>query len=162
MAASDPLQLAAYPPKQTCLLLGHMKTLFHIGIFPIIAGLIMMPSVIYAESAPSTPEPTQIEQQINCREIICRGTSGVKHSFFVKVKDGISSIIEKVKSKITGNGGKFEGNLEHGVFGGRSAFGTIKGEYITISDNEIEIVITDKPFIVPYKTIEYRVREYLN
>jgi hypothetical protein len=28
--------------------------------------------------------------------------------------------------------------------------------------NEIEIVITDKPFIVPYNTIEYRVRELLN
>ena len=114
-----------------------------------------MPSVIYAESDP--PEPTQIEQQI-----ICKGTAGVKHSFFVKVKDGISSIIEKVKSKIAGKGGKFEGNLEHGFFGGRSALGIIKGEYITISDNEIEIVITDKPFIVPYRTIEYRVREYLN
>jgi len=123
----------------------------------IIAGVIVIPSVIYAESASSTPEPTQSEQQI-----ICRGTSGVKHSFFVKVQDGISSIIEKVKSKITGNGGKFEGNLEHGFFGGRSALGTIKGEYTSISDNEIEIVITDKPFIIPYETIEYRVREYLN
>ena len=75
---------------------------------------------------------------------------------------GISSIIEKVKSKITGTGGNFEGNLAHGCFGGRSWFGTIKGEYIAISDNEIEIVITDKPFIVPYSTIECRVREYLN
>ncbi len=54
------------------------------------------------------------------------------------------------------------GNLEHGFFGGRSALGTIKGEYITVSENEIEIVITDKPFIVSYKTIEHRVREYLN
>jgi hypothetical protein len=139
-----------------------MKTIFHIRFFPIIAGLILMPSAIYAESAPPTPGPTQIEQQAICRETTCRGTSGVKHSFFVKVKDGISSIIEKVKSKITGNGGKFEGNLVHGFFGGRSGFGTIKGEYITISDNEIEILITDKPFIVPYETIECRVREYLN
>ena len=114
MAASDPLQLAAYPPKQACLLLGHMKTLFHIRISLIIVGLILMPSVIYAESATSTSEPTQIEQQN-----IYRGTSGAKHSFFVKVKDGISSIIEKVKSKITGHGGKFEGDLEHGFFGGR-------------------------------------------
>jgi hypothetical protein len=113
-------------------------------------------------SAPSTPETAQIEQRTNCRETICRGTRGDKHSFFVNVKDGISSIIEKIKSKITGNGGRFEGNLEHGFFGGRSVLGTIKGEYITISANEVEIVITDKPFIVPYKTIEYRVREYLN
>jgi hypothetical protein len=134
-----------------------MKTLFHIRIPLIIAGLILMPPVIYAESATSALEPTQIEQQTNYR-----GTSGAKHSFFVKVKDGISSIIEKVKSKITGHGGKFEGDSEHGFFGGRSAFGTIKGEYISISDNELEIIITDKPFIVPYKMIEYRVREYLN
>ena len=121
----------------------------------------MMPSVIYAESAPSNSEPTQIEQRTNCRPI-CRGTCGVKHSFFVNVRDGISSIIEKIKSKITGNGGEFEGNLEHGCFGGKSALGTIKGEYITVSENEVEIVITDKPFIVPYRTIECRVREYLN
>lgn len=134
-----------------------MKTLFNVKIFPIIAGLILMPSVIYAESATSTPEPTHVEQQT-----ICQGSCGDKHSFFVKVKDGISSIIEKIKSKITGNGGKFEGNLEHGSFGGKSVLGTIKGEYITISENEIEIVITDKPFILPYKIIECRVREYLN
>jgi hypothetical protein len=140
----------------------HMKTLFHIRILPIIAGLILMPSAIYAESAHSIPETTHIEQHIICKETLCREAYGIKHCFFVKVKDGIASIIEKVKSKITGNGGKFEGNLEHGFFGGRSAFGTIKGEYITISGNEIEIVITDKPFIVPNKTIEYRVREYLN
>ncbi len=139
-----------------------MKTLFHIRMYPIIAGLILIPSAIYAESAPITPEPIQIEQQIMCRKTICRGTSGVKHAFVVKIKDGISSIIQKVKSKIAGNGGKFEGNIEHGFFGGRSALGTIKGEYSTISGNKIEIVITDKPFIVPYKTIECRVREYLN
>jgi hypothetical protein len=126
-------------------------------IFPLIAGLILMPPMIYAESIPSTPEPTQIEQQTNCRE-----ASGIKHSFVVKVKDGIVSIIEKIKSKIIGNGGKFEGNLEHGCFGGRSAFGAIKGEYVTLSKNEVEIVITDKPFVVSYGTIEHRVREYLN
>ncbi len=124
---------------------------------PIIAGLIVIPSVIYAQSAPSIPKPTPIEQPF-----ICKGTPGVKHAFVVKVKDEISSIVNKIRTKITGSGGKFEGDLEHGFFGGRSVLGTIKGEYISISGNEIEIVITDKPFILPYKTIEYRVREYLN
>lgn len=134
-----------------------MKASFHMKFIPIIAGLIVIPSVIYAQSAPFISRSTTIEHPI-----VCKGTYGVKHAFIVKVKDEISSIVNKARTKIMGGGGRFEGNLEHGFFGGRSVLGTIKGEYISISGNEIEIVITDKPFIVPYKTIEYRVREYLN
>jgi hypothetical protein len=46
-------------------------------------------------------------------------------------------IVNKVRTKITGSGCKFEGDLEHGFFRGRSVLGTIKGEYISISGNEI-------------------------
>ena len=37
----------------------------------------------------------------------------------------------------------------------------IKGEYRSISDTEVEITIEDKPFIIPYRTIESRIKEYL-
>jgi hypothetical protein len=134
-----------------------VKASFHINIIPIIAGLIMIPSIIYAETAPSTSQITPIEHPT-----ICERTCGAKHAFVVKVKDQVSAIVNKIKTKIAGNGGNFEGNTEHGCFDGRSALGAIKGEYISISKNEIEIVITDKPFIVPYKMIECRVREFLN
>ncbi len=131
-----------------------MKVSFHIEFLVIVAAVIVIPSMIYAESASKV---TQMEHPT-----IYSNTAGANYAFVVKVRDEITAILNKVRNKITDNGGKFEGDTEHGTFGGRSALGTIKGEYVSISKNEIEIVITDKPFIVPYKTIEYRVREYLN
>ena len=61
-----------------------------------------------------------------------------------------------------GQGGKFEGNTECGFFDGKSVMGTIKLKYRSISDSEIEIVIEDKPFIIPSPTIESEVKKYLS
>ncbi|RPI34920.1 MAG: hypothetical protein EHM54_08975 [Nitrospiraceae bacterium] len=82
------------------------------------------------------------------------------HSFTVKLTDEISSVIGRVRDEITGSGGRFEGNDEYGSFDGSSFLGTIKGEYRCISGNEIEITITDKPFILPYGTIESEIKQY--
>ncbi|HMK50606.1 MAG TPA: hypothetical protein VK435_11180 [Thermodesulfovibrionales bacterium] len=84
-----------------------------------------------------------------------------KHSFIVTVREQISSILSKIKSKITGSGGTFDGNAESGSFAGRSRLGTIKGGYRSISDNEIEITIEDKPFLVPYSAIESEIKKSL-
>ncbi|MGD0886594.1 MAG: hypothetical protein ABSA46_17275 [Thermodesulfovibrionales bacterium] len=83
------------------------------------------------------------------------------HSFTVKVSDEIPSIIKKVESRVIKDGGSFEGNTERGSFGGKSFLGLIKGEYACISNQEIRITITHKPFIVPYSLIELEVRKYL-
>ena len=82
------------------------------------------------------------------------------HSFTITLTDEISSVLGRVRSEITGNGGRFEGNTEYGSFDGQSVLGLIKGEYRSIDGNEIEITITHKPFIVPYGTIESEIKQY--
>ncbi|HTR45302.1 MAG TPA: hypothetical protein VMH06_06290 [Thermodesulfovibrionales bacterium] len=82
------------------------------------------------------------------------------HSFTIRLNDEISSVLKRVESGITGNGGRFEGDLECGTFAGKSVLGFIEGRYHSLSDREIRITITDKPFIVPYRTIESELRKY--
>jgi hypothetical protein len=84
------------------------------------------------------------------------------HSFTVKVDDEIPSIIKKVEARILEDGGRFVGNTESGFFGGKSFLGLVKGEYRCLSNKEIRITITHKPFIVPYSLIEFEVRKYLS
>ena len=132
-----------------------MKRSLHITTVTIIVGLLLIPAVIHAQSdRPATNNPT--------REYLqgFKDTFAGKYSFIVKIHDEISSILEKVKSKITGNGGRFEGNTKCGCFQGKSVLGLIKGEYRSISETEVEITIKDKPFIIPYKTIEAKIKEH--
>jgi len=84
------------------------------------------------------------------------------YSFTIKLNDEISSILKKVESEITDNGGRFEGNTECGSFDGKSSLGLVKGEYHCISDNEIKITIKDKPFVVPYSMIEFEIKKYFS
>jgi hypothetical protein len=84
----------------------------------------------------------------------------VAHSFTVQLNDDISSVLEKVESQITNIGGCFQGNAERGSFDGESLLGLIKGEYCSLSDNEIRITIKHKPFLVPYSMIESEIKKY--
>lgn len=84
------------------------------------------------------------------------------HSFTISIRDEISSILKKVESEITGSGGRFEGNTECGFFDGKSILGLIKGEYRCLSDKEIKITITAKPFIVPDSRIESEIKKYFS
>ena len=86
----------------------------------------------------------------------------MSHSFTVKFNEEISSILKKVESEIMDKGGRFEGNTESGSFDGKSPLGTIRGEYCSISHNEIEITIKDKPFIVTYSMIESEMKKYFS
>jgi hypothetical protein len=119
-------------------------------------GLFLIPATIYAQSCPVAPT-TPIEQPY-----ACKSAAPVKYSFTVKLKAEMSLILGKMKSIITGKGGSLEGNKESGSFKGKSAFGTIKGEYRSISNTEIEITIDDKPFLLSYSTIELAIRKYLS
>jgi hypothetical protein len=82
------------------------------------------------------------------------------HTFTVTLTDEISSVLARVRTSITGNGGRFEGNMEHGSFDGKSVLGLIKGEYRRLAGDEIEIKITHKPFIVPFSRIESEIKQY--
>jgi hypothetical protein len=134
-----------------------MKRSLQIKTMTIVIGLFLIPAVTHAQPDQVTPKPPTVEQPY-----ICEGTSLTKHSFIVKLKNEISSILTKVKSIITGRGGRFEGNTECGSFDGKSVLGTIKVKYRSISDNEIEIIIEDKPFIIPAQMIESQIKKYLS
>jgi hypothetical protein len=134
-----------------------MNRSLHIKTMTIFIGLLLIPAVIHAQPDQVTTPPPALEQPC-----ICEGTSLTKHSFIVKLKNEISSILTKVKSIITGRGGRFEGNTECGSFDGKSVLGTIKLKYRSISDNEIEITIEDKPFIIPTQMIESQIKKYLS
>jgi len=123
----------------------------------IVIGLFLIPAVIHAQPDQVTTETPALEQPC-----VCESTSLTKHSFIVKLKNEISSILEKVKSLIKEQGGQFEGNTECGFFDGKSVLGTIKVKYRSISNNEIEIIIEDKPFIIPSQTIESKIKKYLS
>jgi hypothetical protein len=84
------------------------------------------------------------------------------HSFTIRLNDELSLVLKRVESGITESGGRFEGNLECGAFAGKSVLGFIKGKYHSLSDEEIRITITDKPLIVPYRTIETEIRKYFS
>ena len=84
----------------------------------------------------------------------------MSHAFTVQLNDEIPAVLKKVESEITGSGGSFKGNSEKGSFDGKSLLGLIRGEYCSISGNEIRITITHKPFLVPYHVIESEIRKY--
>ena len=87
-------------------------------------------------------------------------TTPMAHSFTITLTQDIASVLKHVESSITGNGGSFQGNSEKGAFQGHTVAGLIRGEYCSVSDKEIRITITNKPFIVPYAMIETEIRRY--
>ena len=82
------------------------------------------------------------------------------HSFTIALAHDIASVLKHVESAVAENGGRFWGDAEKGNFQGSTVVGPIKGEYCAVSDNEITITITDKPFFVPYEMIEAEIRKY--
>jgi hypothetical protein len=134
-----------------------MKRLLSVIITCFVVGLFFRPTPIYAESDQDATVFSPIAQPH-----ACRGTAPVKHSFIIKLKDEVSSVLRKMKSIITGKGGSLQGNKEAGSFEGKTILGTIKGEYRCVSDDEIEITIDEKPFLVSYSTIESEIKKYLS
>jgi hypothetical protein len=134
-----------------------MKRSMQIRALAVVIALFSIPAVIHAESDQITIIIPAVEHPC-----VCEDAPPAKHSFIVKLTSGISSILNKVKALITGKGGRFEGNTECGSFDGKSVLGTVKVKYRSISDNEIEIIIEDKPFLIPSQTIEAAIKKYLS
>ena len=133
-----------------------MKRPLYAIIMSFVIGVFLMSATVYAQSCQDAAIAPPARQPL-----ACKSTPRVKHSFIVRLKDEASLILGKMKSVITGKGGSFEGSKECGSFEGKSALGTIKGEYRSISDNEIEIIIDEKPLVVSYSTIESEIKKYL-
>jgi hypothetical protein len=139
-----------------------MKRSLPIAIVAIVMGLLLIPAVIHAQSDQATADNPGADNSAIEYLQGCEVASTDKHSFIVKLHDVISSILEKVKAEITDSGGRFEGNAKCGRFQGKSILGLIKGGYRSISDTEVEITIERKPFILPYSTIESKIKEHFS
>jgi len=82
------------------------------------------------------------------------------HCFTIKISDEIAAVLKHVESTLVSSGGSLDGGPERGSFSGCTPLGRIKGEYHCLSLEEIKVTIIDKPFLLPYGTIESEIRRY--
>ena len=62
-------------------------------------------------------------------------------------------VLSKARSAVEGGGGVFNGNDQSGNFQVTAMGNTVAGTY-AVAGQELQIVITSKPFFVPCRTIE--------
>lgn len=73
--------------------------------------------------------------------------------FSIPFSGSADQILAKAKSAVEGQGGKFEGDTNSGNFD-VSVFGSTIGGSYTVTGQELNLVISDKPFLIPCSTIE--------
>ncbi|MCL2220287.1 MAG: hypothetical protein FWC23_09170 [Chitinispirillia bacterium] len=82
-------------------------------------------------------------------------------AFRIKLKKSVADSVDEVKSAVAANGGVFEWDGAQGRLEVSSPVGKIKGACRAVSGNEIEVSITDKPFLVSEGMIKGKIEEYL-
>ena len=80
--------------------------------------------------------------------------------FTVASNGDLTATLERVEKTITSKGGSFTGNTTQGQFSGVTPVGNVKGKYTVNANKDIDITITDKPFIAPMAIIENKIRDY--
>ena len=80
--------------------------------------------------------------------------------FTVASNGDLTATLERVEKTITSKGGSFTGDTTQGQFSGVTPVGNVKGKYTVNANKDIEITITDKPFIAPMSIIENKIRDY--
>jgi hypothetical protein len=74
-------------------------------------------------------------------------------NFSFPIQGNPADILQKARAAVTGQGGTFEGNEQSGQFN-LTVFGsTITGSY-SVAGSQMDILISDKPFLLPCVTIE--------
>jgi hypothetical protein len=82
--------------------------------------------------------------------------AGSGFNFNIPRPGNITQTIHQVKSGIEGSGGRFSGNEQQGNFQAKG----ITGQYRVADD--VNVTITDKPFVIPNSMIEREVRSYFS
>jgi len=75
-----------------------------------------------------------------------------KCNFSISFSGSPQEVLNKAKAAVENQGGSFNGDSHSGNFS-ISVFGTISGSY-TVSGNQLNIVIEDKPMMIPCSAIE--------
>ena len=81
-------------------------------------------------------------------------------NFSIPFSGSPDQILNKARSAVQGQGGIFEGDFSSGRFDVSVMGNTIRGTY-SVTGQEMNIVISDKPFFVPCGTIEGFLRNQL-
>ena len=75
-----------------------------------------------------------------------------KCDFSIPFSGSAEDVFSKAKAAVERQGGLFNGDAVSGSFS-INVFGTISGSY-TVSGNQLNIVIEDKPMMIPCSAIE--------
>lgn len=75
-----------------------------------------------------------------------------KCNFSIPFSGSVDEVFNKAKSAVERQGGIFNGDANEGNFS-INVFGAISGSY-TVSGNQLNIVIEDKPMMIPCSAIE--------
>ena len=79
--------------------------------------------------------------------------------FDIPVPGDLPTVLERVRTLIVAEGGRFAGDAATGRFSGSSPVGTIEGTY-SVMGTVVRVTITSKPMLAPCGAIEARVRKY--
>lgn len=75
-----------------------------------------------------------------------------KCNFSIPFSGSAQDVFSKAKTAVEKQGGSFNGDSNSGSFS-INVFGTISGSY-TVSGNQLDVVIEDKPMMIPCGAIE--------
>lgn len=75
-----------------------------------------------------------------------------KCNFSIPFSGSAQDVFSKAKAAVEKQGGSFNGDSNSGSFS-INVFGTISGSY-TVSGNQLDVVIEDKPMMIPCGAIE--------
>lgn len=83
-----------------------------------------------------------------------------KCNFSIPFSGSPEDVFSKAKAAVEKQGGNFTGDAGSGTFS-ISVFGTISGSY-AVSGNQLNIVIEDKPMMIPCSAIENVLRNQIS
>ena len=75
-----------------------------------------------------------------------------KCNFSIPFSGSAEDVFSKAKAAVERQGGSFNGDASNGNFS-INVFGTISGSY-TVAGNQLNILIEDKPMMIPCSAIE--------
>lgn len=87
-------------------------------------------------------------------------------SFTIEFPGTATQFVETASRAITEKSGRFNGDTSKGTFSLDTPIGDIHGSYLILSSpgsptTNLEVTITDKPFLVSMKKIENTITEFL-
>jgi hypothetical protein len=82
-------------------------------------------------------------------------------NFSINFSGGADAALGKARSAVEGQGGRFNGDTNSGDFEVTVFGNKVAGNY-TVAGNELNVNITDKPFLLPCSAIEGFLKSQVN